>query len=346
MRRRRKLWIALTAAPVLLLLADTLYWRLAAQRLQSGFGAWVAASRQAGWTVNAGSPQIGGWPAAATLTVPGLTLAGGETSIPGGLTWRAADVTLGIALWRPTLLNVRATGEQALRAGEMPPVTYTAQQMWAELPLRADAPPDTIVVHGAGVQAAAPGARFSVGTLTARLEMQPSAGQGEPALGFNLDADKIALPPDRRWPFGREIDSLRLGGAVNGPLPDGIGMAARAEAWRDGGGSLDLRQFALHWGPLQLSGTATLALDPQLQPMGAGTATVVGYAETLDALASGGVLSRSAAIAAKAVLSLLAQTADSGQSSEVEVPLTLQYRTLSMRQVPLLRLPELDWPQQ
>jgi hypothetical protein len=28
----------------------------------------------------------------------------------------------------------------------------------------------------------------------------------------------------------------------------------------------------------------------------------------------------------------------------VEVPLTLQYRTLSMRQVPLVRLPELDWP--
>jgi hypothetical protein len=29
----------------------------------------------------------------------------------------------------------------------------------------------------------------------------------------------------------------------------------------------------------------------------------------------------------------------------VEVPMTLEFRTLSVRQVPLLRLPELDWPE-
>jgi hypothetical protein len=44
------------------------------------------------------------------------------------------------------------------------------------------------------------------------------------------------------------------------------------------------------------------------------------------------------------VLSLMAGTAVADEPSAVEVPLTLQYRTLSMRQVPLIRLPELDWP--
>ena len=44
-------------------------------------------------------------------------------------------------------------------------------------------------------------------------------------------------------------------------------------------------------------------------------------------------------------LSLLANAPDDGSPSAVEVPLSLQYRTLSMRQVPLVRLPELDWPQ-
>ena len=78
--------------------------------------------------------------------------------------------------------------------------------------------------------------------------------------------------------------------------------------------------------------------------MGTGNARVVGYAETLDALATHGVISKSAATAAKAVLSLLAHTPEDGGPPDVEVPLTLQYRTLSMRQVPLLRLPEIDWP--
>jgi len=65
---------------------------------------------------------------------------------------------------------------------------------------------------------------------------------------------------------------------------------------------------------------------------------------TLDALAAHSAISRSAATAAKAVLSLLAHSPDDGGPPDVEVPLTLQYRTLSMRQVPLVRLPELDWP--
>ena len=132
--------------------------------------------------------------------------------------------------------------------------------------------------------------------------------------------------------------------ALNGPLPDAAGLTAVATGWRDDGGSLEVRHVETHWGPLGLTATATLALDPELQPMGTGTAQVTGYAETLDALARNGLMSRSAATTAKAVLSLLADTPGDGGPSEVDVPLSLQYRTLSMRQVPLVRLPELDWP--
>ena len=46
----------------------------------------------------------------------------------------------------------------------------------------------------------------------------------------------------------------------------------------------------------------------------------------------------SAAIAAKAVLSLLAHAPDNGGPSQVDVPLTLRKRTLSMQSVPLLRI--------
>ena len=127
-------------------------------------------------------------------------------------------------------------------------------------------------------------------------------------------------------------------------MPPGAPLTERAAAWRDGGGALEIRRLALIWGPLDLTASATLALDEQLQPMGAGSARVVGYAETLDALAAHAAISRSAATAAKAVLSLLAHTPEDGSPPDVEVPLTLQYRTLSMRQVPLVRLPELDWP--
>jgi hypothetical protein len=145
-------------------------------------------------------------------------------------------------------------------------------------------------------------------------------------------------------PLGPHVADLEAKAVLNGPLPAAGRPAEAAASWRDGGGSLEVQHLALSWGPLTLTASATLALDDQLQPMGAGNARIVGYAETLDALAAHAMISRSAATAAKAVLSLLANAPDEGSAPEVEVPLTLQYRTLSMRQVPLLRLPELDWP--
>ena len=140
------------------------------------------------------------------------------------------------------------------------------------------------------------------------------------------------------------ISDAAVEGVLNGPLPPGPGLAARATAWRDGGGSLELHRLAITWGPARVDATATLALDEDLQPMGAGTGKIAGYGAALDALAANAVLSRSAATAAKAVLSLLANPSAEGQPEEVEVPLALQFRTLSVRQVPLVRLPELDWP--
>jgi hypothetical protein len=144
--------------------------------------------------------------------------------------------------------------------------------------------------------------------------------------------------------LGPRIASLVLRGALDGPVPHSRAAAERASVWRDGGGTLQVQHLAVTWGPLDLTASATLTLDEQLQPMGTGSARIVGYAESLDALAAHGVISRSAATAAKAVLSLLAHTPEDGSPPDVEVPLTLQYRTLSMRQVPLLRLPEIDWP--
>ena len=108
-----------------------------------------------------------------------------------------------------------------------------------------------------------------------------------------------------------------------GRCRSGARLAEQAAAWRDGGGSLEIRHLALIWGPLDLTASATLALDDQLQPMGAGSARLVGYAETLDALAAHGAISRSAATAAKAVLSLLAHNPEDGSPPDVEVPLTL-----------------------
>jgi hypothetical protein len=165
-------------------------------------------------------------------------------------------------------------------------------------------------------------------------------------VAFALQAKGVDLPDGVNWPLGRSVESASVSGTLNGSLPPLNPTAAWASAWRDGGGSVDVRQADIVWGPLNLTSTATLALDDQLQPMGSASAKASGYLETLDRMAKAGLLTKSAATVAKAMLSLLAGTGSGDAPPEVEVPLTLQYRTLSMRQVPLVRFPELDWPNQ
>ena len=345
MWRRRKLWIVLLAAPLVLLAADTLYWRIVIRDLEAGFTAWASEQRAAGWIEAHGVPVRGGWPLAATLTVPAISLAGGNSDIPGGLAWSADGLVLHIALPRPGLLRIVAKGTQRLRLAANPEISFIANRMDVELPLQpARLPPflDVIVEHLRANTPVGDDARIDSASL--HLDIRPAAQSGDPALAFALRAVAMTLPSRMAHPLGSHIASLAVDGALSGPVPPGRTPGERAIAWRDSGGSLEIRHLALVWGPLDLTGTATVALDEQLQPMGAASARVVGYAETLDSMAAHAAISRSAATAAKAVLSLLANSADDGGPPDVEVPLTLQYRTLSMRQVPLVRLPEIEWP--
>ena len=350
MRRRRRFWIAWAALPILLLIGDRVYWRYATQQLDAGFQAWAATQRSAGWSVQAAPPSIGGWPVAATLTTTGVTLSGGKADAPGGLRWSVDRLVLRVALLNPQVLEIAAGGMQTLQVGDGPKISFTSDRMWAVLPLPADAPPHALRFRADNLRAVLPSgvekAELAIDALDVRLDSTPAALRGEPALTFAIDAAPIALPTNRRWALGPRIATASLEGALDGPLSDAPDFTARATAWRDGGGTLEIRHFGLRWGKLDLSGTTTLGLDQQLQPKGSGTVRAVGYAETLDALAAHGVLSRSAAVAANAVLSLLSQTPETGHRAEVDVPLTLQDRTLSLRQMPLLRLPELDWSAQ
>lgn len=345
MRRRRKFWIILLAVPVMLLAADTIYWRIAAGRLQQGFAGWVALQRANGWVERNDPTRLGGWPLSATLLIPAMSLASSGPGLPGGIGWSAEKVVLRVALTRPGVLDITPEGRQRLVLPGCPDLPYAADHLRLTLPLQATEWPSFIQADADNLRANTTFGTATVRSLQLHLDLDPGARAGEPGLAASLHVAEASPPPGIVRPLGPSIANLEADAVLSGPFPaGGERLAEQAASWRDGGGSLEIRHLALSWGPLDLKASATLALDDQLQPMGAGNARIIGFAETLDALAAHSMISRSAATAAKAVLSLLADAPEDGSRPEVEVPMTLQYRTLSMRQVPLLRLPELDWP--
>jgi hypothetical protein len=335
----RRLAVAAALLAGLLAGGDWLLWRWATGQIEHGLTRQAAQWRAQGWRVATGAPLRGGWPLHARVIVPDMALASGAG--PDEIAWSAPRVMLDVALLHPRRLVVEIAGEQHLRLGAGPAVPVRADQARMMIPLAP--PPQRLDLMLAGLRAGPPEAQLRAGHATLALAERP----GAPVLSVTMTADAVTLPPapgGAAWALGAEIASVSVAAEVTGALPATGDPAARARAWRDGGGKLDVRRLEMRWGPLGLDGSAALALDPALQPAGSAQLRLTGQAATLDALAAGGVLTPQAARAAKAVLALMAHAAKPGEAPEVDVPLELRDRVLTMGRIPLLRLPELVWP--
>lgn len=351
-------WIALPAALAVAAALHFAAWWFISGMLADGVSAWLAERRAAGWTVSSGAPERGGWPLSATLTLPRLAMEGGRPDIPAGLTWSAERVVFIVKLLSPRLLEIGIEGQQHIRFADGPELSGSADQLRVNMPMHPGAPARSATIAAVNLRAgplpvragAGEMAGLTIGVLKMLLDWRPDAIEGEPALNASLVANDVALPaPDGVtapvYALGPRINSIKLNGAIDGPVPRMPGPGARAMTWRDSGGTVQIKGLSVMWGPLNVTGTATLALDDQLQLMGTGTARLSGYSAALDLLSGhGGPISPRAATAVRAVLSLLARAPEDGGPPVAEVPLTLRDRTLSMRQIPLARLPVLVWP--
>ena len=80
--------------------------------------------------------SMGGWPRAATLTVPNLTLRHAGPTIPGDVNVASAGVTLSVSLFDPTNLRLSLTGPMHVRAGDLPDVIVTGDEASVLVPLQ------------------------------------------------------------------------------------------------------------------------------------------------------------------------------------------------------------------
>ncbi len=342
-RTARRILVAALAVVAIVVAADALLYRWATAQLEKAFTDWAAARTAQGWTVAATPPRRSGWPLAARIAVNDVAIFARHQDLPGGLSWTTERLTLRVTLLHPRTLVVSVAGAQHLRAAPFLDIPFTADRFEAVIPLQPGVPAHIADLNIAQLRAGIGSSGLTLAHLRVHGDMKPAALQGEPALALSADAAEMVLPA-RPWALGPRIGSAALDLTITGPMPHTEAPLARATAWRDGGGTLELRRVAFDWGPMRLDGSATLALDERLQPMGAATARIAGYVATLDALATAHMIGPQAATAAKAVLGLMAHPTPNGGPSEVEVPLTLKNGALAVGRIPLGHLPELSWP--
>ncbi len=341
---------AITALLLLALFAagHSALWRWTSAEVERGLASWVAQRRAQGWMVEHGPTSRGGWPLAATLTVPALRVAAHAPHLPSGLDWQAETLSLRVAALRPDQLVVDLRGRHRLRLGD------------AELPFAVDRLEAIFPTSGGGSlrEGEAMAERLRMSTPSGLLELREgtiafvtrsSATESEAALTLNIALRELALPEaiaalPALAAFGRQVDSLVAEVVVTGPLPGGRDPVTRAEQWRDGGGTLEARLIALQWGPVRGGVNATVTLDDRLQPMGTATLRLSGADEVVRALAGSGTMTPGAAAAAGMAMMLLQRAPDNGGPPQLEIPMTLEGSRLSAARIPLARIAQIPWP--
>ena len=321
--RVRTVYLAAAALLLTATVIDTILWSLACQHLDDRARDAAAA---AGWNFSAGATHWGGWPAAAEIILPDAVLRAGPDIIPP-LTWTTPQATLRLSAFHPQVLTASATGAQTLAVGAAQPMPFTAKSLHATIDLTLH---DPVRIAATALEVFAPDGPVRV--ASADLLILPD--------GIIADLSGTNLTGRTGQQISPPINVFRLEGHITPSIEAQSTPSESARVWRARGGQLNLSSMSLRWGPLDVSGRATLTLDPDLQPAITGQITATGLAAIIEQLAQTGAMPRSIATAAQGMLTILSAPTGSGP---VTLPVTLQAGIVSVARIPLVRLAPLRW---
>jgi hypothetical protein len=342
------LWsvIALAAAAILYVV----FWFVIAFGLRNEAVVWAETRRQEGYTVNYSGLLLSGFPFLMRLTLSDPVLGYPASGIPWA--WQSEGLTVEMRPWNPWRMTIMPTGALTLGltiGGE--PVTYVglADEIAIGLGLAGGLPKSgELTVSGLNLSLADENGDSgeSIAVKTMRLQAlhdtTDDADHRTVTFDLHLQAEGLETPAGIFLPLGNRVDNLVLDASVLGAIPAGR-LPESLAAWRDRGGTVEVPRLEFIYGPLIARAEGTLALDGDMQPIGAFTAKFQGFFEIIDALRKQGLIRSVDAITAKVVLGALARRPKDGGPASLNLAITLQNRKVFAGPVSLLKLPAIDW---
>ncbi|HEY4134946.1 MAG TPA: DUF2125 domain-containing protein [Alphaproteobacteria bacterium] len=322
------------------------FWVFGADRLRANLDLWAANWRAAGNGVTYKPFSVSGFPLFFRTQLDDFAIAGGGTASPWR--WQAPTILLRASPFAPTRARADFAGEHKVLAslfGAALSFTATTEEGTGRVQRRGDTYRGGLDLHDATLAVEGVDGRFTLKeAILDAFHARNVADHETAGAGLTVNVDDLTLPAGFvPGPLGARIDSLALDAEVMGGIGPVLDRSA-VTAWRDAGGTVEVNDFTLRWGPLHIKAKGTMALDGNLQPLAAFTATLTGFGESLDAMVEEGTLDAQDATSAKMLLSLLARTPLTGGPPAISVPLTIQNQRLSVGPVPLFTLRPIVWP--
>jgi hypothetical protein len=341
MRRRTGLLLVIA---LLLILAGgyTAFWFIAAGKIEQGLREWVEMARAQKLEISWQRLRVGGFPLAFRVELNDSVLRDEASNPPAEI--RMPVLSAGAHPWSFRVWHLMAPHglKATVGADSKPGAALSAETaqgaVWA-------APEG-----GATIWLSLDMPRFesgeAVGARNAHVWLMLPARAPEThrdsSLGLAADLHEVTLPQAPN-PFRNLLDELAFGITIKGPIPTGPPRQA-ATAWRDEGGTAELDNVTVRWGKLAVSGSGTLSLDGDLQPIGGFSGAVEGYDELMNALVMAGRMKASDARLARIGLAMLAKAGPDGRPA-ITASFTIQNGEMFLGPAKLGPAPKIPWDQ-
>lgn len=344
-RARLAFWLfALFLAAVLLATAS---WFVGADMVRDRIAAMARGAAAGGGSFATSSVKVTGFPFSFDAEISGFRVTGRTSR--GLWEWQAKRVKARLTPWRTGKITFDLAGNHKLRfhLGRQPlDLDITAESAPGEFIAAHDGSPRIFKVTGQHlvIRETATGQRVDAekGFVQVFRYLKPRTAATDTSAGVSFDFSGLTLPKAADKLLGRKLAHLKCDLQVLGDLPLPL-ERPRLAHWRREGGTLEIKNLDLAWGPAKLSGNGTLGLDDGLQPEAALAAHITGHQKTVDALVAAGIVRQNVAQGVKLVLDMMARRTGPGTEPEIRLPLSIQGRVIYVGPARLLRLPQIRW---
>ena len=323
-RRTRLIALLVTINVVLVVGGYSLIWWILAGDLAAEGEAWTERRRAEGYDASYRRVSVGGFPFAIEVVFESPRL--GRAAANGAWLWQGERLSLVVLPWRLDRPTLRLDGRQHFSVSDgraRHEMTVAARRLGAKLFIGSLGQLERLAAGARDLRVE--GSAFD-GVLTVeRLRLEGSRdwrAAGPAAISFSVLANAARLPRDATG-LGTMVTRARLDAIVRGDTPPAMALVAALAAWRDDGGTVEIRTLALEWGSLDIDVEGTFALDSEMRPVGAGSATIAGHEAAIDRLIAGGNLGARDGATAKAVLNVIARLS-SVDGQHARVPIRIQ----------------------
>lgn len=324
-----------------LIVLYVLAWFVTALTLRDGIQDWFAARHAEGYLAEFGDDdaRISGFPFYVNARLQHLRFAP-PVDERGRRAWvwasKGVDVSVVVLPWLLDTVQVDLKDQQSLlwkgkrlkgRAGQ-----FDLSFNWLSKGVPEDLRLDISGLH------------LESGPRTLRIrQLNFLAGrQSEGDYSFDLSGEDWDLPYGLSG-IGDRLSEILLRGKLTHDFAIEALSNEELAQWRDRGGTLEVERMLVDYSPLSMQGNGTLALDGDLQIVGAFSARIQGFFETVERLRRGGIIRGPDASMAKVVLGMLAKHPRNGGPATISLPLTIQDRALFAGPVRLITIPQLKW---